>query len=88
MNSNLTDVLLAAMSTTPQEPIRVIDPATQQAYVLLRAEDYERMRSALEAEFALSETYTAQEQSAARAGWDDPAMDDYNPLGQTSNFPY
>lgn len=78
MSQNLTDVLLATMSTTPREPVRVIDPTTQQAYVLLRAEVYERMRSTLEAEIELSETYAAQEQSAARAGWDDPAMDDYN----------
>jgi hypothetical protein len=46
------------------EPARARDPQTDQTYVLVRADVYEKMR-------AIIDGYTR------RAGWDDPKMDDY-----------
>jgi hypothetical protein len=45
-------------------PIQARDPDTGEVYVLLRAEDYERMRAVLDG-------------FTKRAGWDDPRLDDY-----------
>ncbi len=46
------------------QPAQVHDPRTNQTYVLVPADVYERMR-------ALLDGYTK------RAGWDDPELDDY-----------
>ena len=46
------------------EPLRLRDPDTNETYVLVRADVYERMR-------AIIDGYTK------RAGWDDPALDVY-----------
>ncbi|HVW37480.1 MAG TPA: hypothetical protein VHB99_09245 [Pirellulales bacterium] len=59
-------------------PPRVIDPRTKRAYVLLAADEYERLKPLLEAEDDLSQTYAAQIESAMRAGWDAPEMADYD----------
>jgi hypothetical protein len=39
----LTEELRQAMQAHPTEPVRLIDPATREAFVLLRAEDYDRL---------------------------------------------
>ena len=46
------------------QPARLRDPRTNDTYVLVRAEFYERMRAILDG-------YTR------RAGWDDPELDVY-----------
>jgi hypothetical protein len=63
------------------EPV-AIDPQTKQTYVLVRAEVYERLRGLLydDAEFSIREAYPIMDEVAAKAGWDDPAMDIYNDL--------
>ncbi len=42
------------------------------------AEDYKRLRALVEDDFNIRDTYAAQFASAMRAGWNDPAMDDYD----------
>jgi len=59
-------------------PPRVIDPNTSKVYYLVAAEQYERIRALLEPVDALTETYPAQLESALRAGWNDPVMNDYD----------
>jgi hypothetical protein len=49
------------------EPTKVHDPQTNEVYVLVRVDVYERMR-------AIIDGYTR------RAGWDDPEMDIYDQL--------
>jgi hypothetical protein len=49
------------------EPARVRDPQTNETYVLVRADVYERMRAIIDG-------------FAHRAGWDDPEMDIYDEL--------
>lgn len=46
------------------QPARVRDPRTEETYVLVRADVYERMRAVIDG-------YTR------RAGWDDPELDYY-----------
>ena len=46
------------------QPTRIHDPETDRTYVLVRADVYERMRAIIDG-------------ISRRAGWDDPAMDEY-----------
>jgi len=55
-----------------------LDPHTQQAYVLVRREVYERMKSVLEGTLDIRDTYPLIDAMAAKEGWGDPAMDIYN----------
>jgi hypothetical protein len=78
----LTEPLQSAVEgTRNSEPVRVVNPRTREEYVLLRAEVYEKVKN-LFADGPLSE----EERRAIiagvwrRAGWDDPAMDDYAQL--------
>jgi hypothetical protein len=58
----------------------VVDPRTQETYVLVRTEIYQRVRSLLEDDFCAEDAFRAQIESASAAGWEDPAMDVYNEL--------
>jgi len=60
------------------DPARVVDPRTNKAYYLVAAEEYEHIRALLEPVDALADTYQAQVESAMKAGWGDPVMDDYD----------
>ena len=57
-------------------PLKIVDPRTGNVYVLVQQTVFERVWSVLADE--LAETYPAQMESAMRAGWDDPVMDEYN----------
>jgi hypothetical protein len=46
------------------EPAKLRDPRTDETYVLVRADLYERMRAIIDG-------------ATKRAGWDDPALDAY-----------
>lgn len=62
-------------------PVRVSDPSDSEAFVLLRADVYERLRGLFE-EVPVSDQerkYQLQ-QFGRRAGWDDPEMDIYDDL--------
>jgi hypothetical protein len=76
MTPMLTEEQARALATHPNEPVRVLDPTTQRAYVLLSADLYERVRELLEG-FHPEEAYTATERAFA-PGWEDPPMDDYD----------
>ena len=57
-------------------PLQVIDPCSGNRYVLVKSALFERVRSLPSDD--LSDTYPAQIESAMRAGWDEPLMDEYN----------
>lgn len=80
MDIELTPQQQQALQAHAGEPIRLINPHTNQTYVLLSEQVYVRVQSLLRDE--LSDTYAAQIESAMQAGWDDPAMDDYNEYDQ------
>jgi hypothetical protein len=62
--------------------MRCSRPKTREEYVLIRREGYERQRRLLDENFTAEDAFRAQIESAAIAGWDDPALDIYN-LEQT-----
>jgi hypothetical protein len=39
----LTEAMRKAIQERPGTPVRLVDPATQETFVLLRAEDYDRL---------------------------------------------
>ncbi|HEV3262191.1 MAG TPA: hypothetical protein VG013_35390 [Gemmataceae bacterium] len=81
MTLELTEPLQTALDARPAEPLRLVDPRTQQAYVLLRAELYDRVKSLLQQDrLTEDERRVILEGVWRRAGWDDPAMDDYAAL--------
>jgi hypothetical protein len=62
-------------------PVRVIDPKTNTGYVLLREDLYSRVQSLFETGPLTEEERRVILQGVwRRAGWDDPAMDDYAKL--------
>jgi hypothetical protein len=46
------------------EPVQIRDPHTNETYILVRADIYERMRAIIDG-------------ITKRAGWDDPTLDEY-----------
>ena len=62
------------------EPARLIDPASQVSYVLLRAEDYERLQAASSdsAQDWPAVAYPLIDEVFGKSGWDDTRMDEYN----------
>lgn len=57
-------------------PLTLVDPRTGSVYVLVKEAVFARVQSLLAED--LGDTYRAQVESAMRAGWDDPVMDEYN----------
>lgn len=55
------------------------DPLTNETYVLVRAELYERIKGLLDEDWA-EDAYRAAMAVFARDGWDDPRMDVYDAL--------
>jgi len=78
----MTEQLRKAVQEHAGAPVRLIDPQTQEAFVLVRAEVYDRIQALLydDSEFDIREAYPLTDEVAAREGWDDPAMDIYNDL--------
>ena len=74
----LTPELQQALDEHTDSPPRVVDPRTNQAYVLLAASQYDRLKALLEQSDDIANTYPAQIESAMRAGWDAPEMSDYD----------
>ena len=64
-----------------ETPVRMIDRRTKTAYVLVREDFYNRVQSLFEAGPLTEEERRMIIQGVwRRAGWDDPAMDDYAKL--------
>jgi hypothetical protein len=53
------------------QPAKLRDPRTNETYVLVRADQYERMRAVIDS-------------ATKRAGWDDPALDVYEQYRKTT----
>ncbi len=76
--TQLTPEQSSAIRAAEETPLRIIDPATNTEYVLLRADVYERVRNLFDD--PTTDAFMDQIESAAAAGWDDPALDVYNDL--------
>lgn len=75
MSLEISSDLRIALDTSGT-PLQVVDPRTGRTYVLISEDAFARVQSLIDED--LSDTYPAQIESAMRAGWDDPAMDEYN----------
>jgi hypothetical protein len=62
-----------------QTPVRVMDPETSREYVVVRAEIFDQLQ-ALVAEhvFNVRDAYPLMDAVAAKEGWDDPEMAEYD----------
>ena len=79
MDLALSPDLRHALTDPSNFPVRLIDSETKEAYIVLRAELHDRLKHLLEEDdYEITDTYRAQMESALRAGWGDPEMDDYN----------
>lgn len=76
--TELSPELQQALDTQAEAPPRLVDPRTNKAYVLVAAEQYERVKALLEQDDDLTHTYPAQIEAAMRAGWGDAPMNDYD----------
>ena len=79
--TTLTTEQRQAIALAGDTPARVVDPETNTAYVLLRADLYERYKALFEEDpMTREEQLYFLREAGKRAGWDDPAMDVYNDL--------
>jgi hypothetical protein len=76
MTAKLPDELRTAVYAHPGEPLELIDEQTHLAFMLVPADEFQRLKTAGEDD--LGATYTAQIESAMQAGWNDFRMDEYN----------
>ena len=75
MTVKMTDELRQAVAASGSEPLRVIDPDSNAAYVLVPADEYNRM--VRYDEVSIRASYPLQEAVARAEGWDDSTLDEY-----------
>lgn len=79
--TTLSPELQKAVLDSGDQPVDLLDPQTQQRYVLLRAEAYEQLQLLLDhGPLSKEEQCRLLGMAGKRAGWDDPEMDIYNDL--------
>lgn len=76
MTVRLPDELRTVVMAHPGVTVELLDELTHRAYVLIPVEEFERLKTV--AEDDLADSYPAQMESAMKAGWNDPLMDEYN----------
>jgi hypothetical protein len=78
--ATLTPEQLELLQEAGGEVLRLVDPETNQQYLLLRAEVYQELRSG-HADFNPRDLYPALHRALQDEGWDDPLMEEYNHYG-------
>ena len=79
MGITLSSEQRQALADRPGELVEIVDEVSQARFVLLPAEQFDRIKALLTTdEFDVRETYAAQSAALAAAGWDDPELDIYN----------
>ena len=81
MMIELSEKQVQLLQSEDHEPVEVINPTTKEEFVLLRREVYETLRFQSVDNYTSEDAFRAQIESAAAAGWDDPALDVYNDVG-------
>lgn len=68
-----------AIKAHAEGPVYVVDSETERTYVLISAEDWQRVRSLLgDDQFDAADAAAAQSAAAHTTGWDDPDMEVYD----------
>ena len=81
MTTTLTSEIRKALEEAGEQPLEIIDPETQQRYMLLKADVFDRLHRLLQGgPLSKEEQRFLLEQAGRRAGWDDPEMDIYDDL--------
>jgi hypothetical protein len=74
----MTPELRQAIAEARDCPVHLADPDTKERFVIIRAEEYERIMAISEGR-AVNEMFPFMTETF-REGWDDPEMDLYNDL--------
>lgn len=76
----LTDKQLQSLADTRGSPARAVNPRTNETFVLLRVEEYERLRVDAydDGPWTAEERHALAWEAGRHAGWDD--MDEYDSL--------
>lgn len=74
----LTDEQVQAMANPEVNPPRLVNPRTRETFVLLRADEYERLRADGydDSPWTREELQAVAWETSRRAGWDDTDDDD------------
>jgi hypothetical protein len=74
----MNEQLRQAVQASPNQPIRLIDPATNEAFVLVRAAEYERMKHPIvdDSDWTDEERAALASEAGRAIGWDE--MSEYD----------
>ena len=73
----LTEEQRRALRTDGETPLRVVDPETSTAYVLIRADLYERMRAVLDDGLDMEQTTALVDKTMREYDANDPLLESY-----------
>ena len=76
----LTEHQMQALAAPEASPPRILNPRTKETFILLRVEDYERLKEEAydDSPWTAEEMIALASQAGKHAGWDDPKMDEYD----------
>jgi PHD/YefM family antitoxin component YafN of YafNO toxin-antitoxin module len=76
----LTEQLLQALENPADRPLRLVNPRTKETYVLLRADEYERLKEEEydDSPWTSEERHALAWEAGKHAGWED--MDEYDEI--------
>jgi hypothetical protein len=80
MQIELTEQQRQILESNGGEPMRVVNPRTKQAFILVPAEDYERLKSILDGRFNPQEAYPLVDRIMAEDDANDPYLDTYQDI--------
>jgi hypothetical protein len=79
MTARLSPEIREALQAQGQAPLELVDPATNERYVLLSHDQYERIKWIVTEEpLSQADQQWLLGEAGRRAAWDDPAMDAYD----------
>lgn len=84
MTPKLTDDQRHAIEEKGGEPVYLVDVATNASYVLMRAEQFERVKSLLGDDFDPRESYPFVDRVMAEDDANDPSLESYQHLPEQS----
>ncbi len=76
--TTITPEIRRAIGEGRGQPTHLVDPETNASYVLIRAEQFEKVRSLLSEADGVANHYPLVDRVFGAAGWDDPGMDVYD----------
>jgi hypothetical protein len=79
MIAKINDDIQRALDDHGGQPLEVVDPDTNRAYIVIAREYYDRLKPLFEEDpMTLKEKRRLLRDAGNRAGWDNPEMDAYD----------